>query len=169
MQKQLIYFNEEGFNLALNKHQEKQNAFLRIGIIADKLGFFIDPDETDYKEAILNAIAEKYKKENTLKLSAEKLAMLKDIDLTEFNKTVDDYNKLKHIVEPDKQSYSTYATTPEQIERWNRANELKKAFEKAQEVAPFIKPQAFIGHLYPMFTLSNGSLQIYPYFVLNNL
>jgi hypothetical protein len=167
MDKILVDFNQIDFDNALNKFKQKEDAFLKIGLITESLGLFIRPDETDYREAILKAVAEKYKKQNTLNLTPEKLIHLKEIDLKEYYSCVDVYESLKHLQEPDKEKYSTYITTEAQKERWEVANELKNAFDKAKAVAPFIKPESFIARLHPMFTFSNGSLRIYTYYILN--
>jgi hypothetical protein len=167
MDKILIYFNNEGYTSALKRFHQKENAFLRIGIITDELGLFINPDETDFKDAILKAIAEKYKKQNTLNLAPEKLIQLMDIDLKEFYLSVDVYESLKHLQEPDKEKYSTYITTDEQKNRWELANELRNVFENAKTIAPFLKPHAMIRHLYPMFTFNSSELNINPDFILN--
>jgi hypothetical protein len=167
MTKILIDFNQEGYETAQNKFHDKENAFLKIGLIAENLGLTIQPGEVDFKEGIKKAILEKYKKQNTLNLSSEKLIQLLEIDLTEFNTNVDTYEKLKIFQEPNKEKYSYYITDEIQVNRWTIANEIKAVFEKATTVAPFIKPQALIGHLYPMFTFSNGALRINTNYIQN--
>ena len=65
---------------------------------------------------------ELHKKENTLNLSAIKLADLMELDLARII-SIFDTSKIKNYPKPDIKDYEMYATTPQEIERLHIAKE----------------------------------------------
>ena len=94
-----------------------------------------DPIEIEFSEAIKSfyKILEVQKAEvNTLGLTGEKLSELLSIDLSNLNELQREYLKVRFAEVPSIEAFTTYADTPEEIEKYEACQILIKAIEVAK-------------------------------------
>ena len=90
-------------------------------------------EKTFFNDVINNfnsALLKEYEKQNTLNLSAEKLAMLLDFDLTELKKYSSVYDKLKSVKSPSIDTFTTYAETDTELKKLSALENLINAIER---------------------------------------
>jgi hypothetical protein len=95
---------------------------------------------------------ELHKKENTLNLSAIKLADLKELDLTRII-SIFDTSRIKNYAKPILKNYEMYATTPQEIERLKIAQDFLEIMGKLNTQVMFsnvlmapVKRCVYTGH-----------------------
>jgi hypothetical protein len=74
------------------------------------------------QNVFLSYFKKRHEKENTLDLSAIKLADLKELDLARII-SIFDTSRIKNYAKPDIKDYEMYASTPQEIERLHIAKE----------------------------------------------
>ena len=127
--KHIIEFREDSFNIAKEEHHKKMEASKELdheiqvltghkGTI-DKKGFFENPMSMVYK-----LIEDKYIEKNTLGLSGKKLAEMLELRVNPVIAALEKYSQYKDIEDPVKENYTTYAETPDEIEKLKK---IKKA------------------------------------------
>jgi hypothetical protein len=94
-----------------------------------------DPIEIEFSEAIKSfyKILEVQKAEvNTLGLTGEKLSELLSIDLSNLNELQREFLKVRFAEMPSIEAFTTYAETPEEIEKYEACQTLIKAIDVAK-------------------------------------
>jgi hypothetical protein len=91
-----------------------------------------------------------YENLNPMKLSFKKLTDLLDLDVQEFFNAVNEYQKLKvnELAEVDREQFVTYATTPEQISKYN---ELKNICDMLNKLKETNCPNLYMGSILTAF------------------
>ena len=87
----------------------------------------------------LSFFKKRHEKENTLDLSAIKLADLKEIDLTRII-SIFDTSRIKNYAKPILKDYEMYATTPQEIERLKIAQDFLEIMGKLGTGINFTQP-----------------------------
>jgi hypothetical protein len=128
-----IYFAEQEYKNHLKKFEAKKEIEKQITKEFKKLlNSQLDPANFENVIDDFYSCLEIQKKEvNTMNLKGNKLASLLDIDVNRLLSLQSQYNLLI-VDEPKEEDYTTYATQPEEIERYNIAMEVIKTINKAK-------------------------------------
>lgn len=132
----IIATDYEGFEEAFVEFKAKQSVEQRLieavnfvlGVKVAKLDFAVASDFTN--EQILN----KYKTKNTLNLALDKLKFVLSIDTSEIENLQKEWLQLQNITEPNIKDFQTKAETPEEIYRYETAQELINGFAKFNSI-----------------------------------
>lgn len=128
-----IYFAEQEYKNHLKQYEAKKELEKQIVKEFRKLlNSQLEP--LNYENVIdeFYTCLELQKKEvNTMNLKGNKLASLLDIDVNRLLTLQSQYN-LIIVDEPKEENYTTYATKPEEIERYNVAMDVVKTINKAK-------------------------------------
>jgi hypothetical protein len=174
-QKIEIAYDEQGFIMANQRVNEKREAFVKmvntakkfIGIPNDKLKQFRAEPLAYFEHELMQT----YENLNPMKLSFKKLTDLLDLNVKEFIDSVNEYQKLKvdELAEVEREQFVKYATTPEQI---NKYNELKNICDMLNKLKETICPNMAMGTILSAFSgallldTSFTKLRPNPYFIL---
>jgi hypothetical protein len=91
------------------------------------------------QNVFLSYFKKRHEKENTLDLSAIKLADLMELDLARII-SIFDTSRIKNYPKPDKKDYEMYATTPQEIERLHIAKDFLNIMGKLETGINFTQP-----------------------------
>ena len=91
------------------------------------------------QNVFLSYFKKRHEKQNTLDLSAIKLADLMELDLARII-SIFDTSRIKNYPKPDKKDYEMYATTPQEIERLHIAKEFLNIMGKLGTGINFTQP-----------------------------
>ena len=138
--KQIISVNTRQFQ----KDQEKYNKWLEYAYQSvewleqeTKVSIGIEDLTVDNALNIfLSFFKKRHEKQNTLDLSAIKLADLMELDLARII-SIFDTSRIKSYPKPDIKDYEMYATTPQEIERLTIAKEFLEIMGKLQTQVMF--------------------------------
>jgi hypothetical protein len=138
-QKIEIAFDEQGFVMANQRVNEKRDAFVKmvnnakkfIGIPNDKLKQFRAEPLVYFERELMHT----YENLNPMKLTFKKLTDLLDLNIKEFIDAVNEYQRLNvdELQDVDREQYVTYATTSEQISKYNEIKNLCDTLNKLKE------------------------------------
>lgn len=155
-----IWFDEQGFIMANQGLQEKRDAFANMVTSARK---FIGLPNSDFKvfraeplkyfeQQILNT----YEGLNVMRLSYKKLIDLIDLDVQEFVDAVTRYHRIQidELIDIEREHYTRYAETKEQIEKYNLLKNICDILNKAKET---ICQNAYLSQVQAAF---GGALRI---------
>jgi hypothetical protein len=150
MKKIPIEFNEQGFENAQKRFEQKTNIQKGIGVELKKL-LHTDPEGNgfDFGDAVnqFYALLEHQKKEvNTLNVSGEKLADLLGMNVRPLAELQNQFLKVKDAQQPQVEKFTTYAETEIEIQRFNDCIEAIKGINK---IAPYITKSRGIFLQYP--------------------
>lgn len=135
--KRIIEFREDSFNIAKEEHQKKTKARKEVdheiqvltghkGAI-DKKGFFENP-----MSMVFLLIKDKYIEKNTLVLSGQKLAEMLELRVNPVIAALEKYSQYKDIEDPIKENFTTYAETPDEIDKLKK---IKKAIDAINDLS----------------------------------
>ena len=129
-----IYFDEQSYNQHLKEHQAMlETKKQMIKEFKKLLNSQLEPTNFENIVDEFYSCLELQKKEvNTMNLKGNKLASLLDINVSNLLALQSRYN-LNTIVEPTTEQYTTYATTSEELEKYNICLEVIKAIDKAKK------------------------------------
>jgi len=91
------------------------------------------------QNVFLSYFKKRHEKQNTLDLSAIKLADLMELDLARII-SIFDTSRIKNYPKPDKKDYEMYATTPQEIERLHIAKDFLNIMGKLETGINFTQP-----------------------------
>lgn len=125
----ILNFEKQAFEYATEMYNEKIALIDNIKAVAKKeLDLNIDvSDSESLKQNIFKAVEKKYKEQNTLNLSGEKLVELMQIDLKPINdasRLLKAYDLIDANVKPTKEMFTTYVNNDKEKERYNHAKNL---------------------------------------------
>ena len=127
IERKAITIDQRGFAKEIevysNKIQAKQNIKKEVLKLIPKYRInesFYDNVMDNFYKALLH----KYQKENTLNLKAEKLAELLELDLSNLKRFNEVYTKLRTVVSPSEETFTTYAETEEELTRLKQCEKL---------------------------------------------
>jgi threonine synthase len=168
-----IYFAEQEYKNHLKQFEAKKEIEKQIVKEFKKLlNSQLEP--IDFENVIdeFYTCLELQKKEvNTMNLKGNKLASLLDIDVNRLLALQSQYNLLI-VDEPKAEYYTTYATKPEEIERYNVAMDVIKTINKAKAyTSNFGNLTATLQAFSPMLNFSHLEQNYTPniQFILNTL
>jgi hypothetical protein len=123
---QIISVDTRQFEKDLEKHNKwLEYAYQSVEWLEQETKVSIGIEDLTVDNALnvfLSFFKKRHEKENTLDLSAIKLADLKEIDLTRII-SIFDTSKIKSYPKPDIKDYEMYASTPQEIERLHIAKD----------------------------------------------
>jgi hypothetical protein len=123
---QIISVDTRQYDKDLEKHNKwLEYAYQSVEWLEQESGVSIGIEDLTVDNALnvfLSFFKKRHEKENTLDLSAIKLADLKEIDLTRII-SIFDTSRIKNYPKPDIKDYEMYASTPQEIERLHIAKE----------------------------------------------
>jgi hypothetical protein len=137
---QIISVNTRQYDKDLEKHNKwLEYAFESVQWLEQETKVSIGIEDLTVDNSLnvfLAYFKELHKKENTLNLSAIKLADLMELDLARII-SIFDTSKIKNYPKPDIKDYEMYATTPQEIERLHIAKEFLNIMGKLQTQVQF--------------------------------
>ena len=124
MEKIILDYNQSGYEFAKAMFTEKNNLIDAIKLTAkNELDLTIEvTDSKSLKENVYKAVETKYKKQNTLNLTGEKLVELMQIDLNSiYNvaRLLNGYDAVDLNNEPTKEQFIISVDNAEEMERYN--------------------------------------------------
>ena len=130
---QIISVNTRQFEKDLEKHNKwLEFAFESVQWLEQETKVSIGIEDLTVDNALnifLSFFKKRHEKENTLDLSAIKLADLKEIDLTRII-SIFDTSRIKSYPKPDIKDYEMYASTPQELERLKIAQDFLEIMGK---------------------------------------
>jgi hypothetical protein len=130
---QIISVNTRQFQKDLEKHNKwLEYAYQSVQWLEQETKVSIGIEDLTVDNALnvfLSFFKKRHEKENTLDLSAIKLADLKEIDLTRII-SIFDTSRIKNYAKPILKDYEMYATTPQEIERLKIAQDFLEIMGK---------------------------------------
>jgi len=140
---QIISVNTRQFEKDLEKHNKwLEFAFESVQWLEQETKVSIGIEDLTVDNALnvfLSFFKKRHEKENTLDLSAIKLADLKEIDLTRII-SIFDTSRIKNYAKPILKDYEMYATTPQEIERLKIAQDFLEIMGKLGTGINFTQP-----------------------------
>ena len=137
---QIISVNTRQYDKDLEKHNKwLEYAFESVQWLEQETKVSIGIEDLTVDNSLnvfLAYFKELHKKENTLNLSAIKLADLMELDLARII-SIFDTSRIKNYPKPDIKNYEMYATTPQEIERLTIAKEFLEIMGKLQTQVMF--------------------------------
>jgi hypothetical protein len=152
MDKIILSFDKDAFEYAQSMHTEKLACINAIEAVAKKeLDLVIEvTDSISLKENIYKAVETKYKKENLLKLTGEKLVDLMQLDLKPiFNvaRMFHGYDEVDKDNKPTKEHFTLTVDNDPELERYNHAlkviaiiNETRKLTNDVRHFNSYLLP-----------------------------
>ena len=139
--KEVINFSESSYKASLKEYAKKEDLeMIIVAEVKELLGnvkfnaedLFPHPEKKFYE-----LVEQKFKKENTLKLSGKRLCELKEINTNKLlNNSVFEYGKMINMKKPSVTDFTKYASTREELERLRLCNNLIKGLNDFHKVAP---------------------------------
>jgi len=128
-----IYFNEQAYNEHLKQFQSMIDTKKQmIKEFKKLLNSQLEPINFENIVDEFYSCLELQKKEvNTMNLKGNKLASLLDINISNLLALQSNYNRYS-VDEPRIEIYTTYAETPEELEKYNSCLDVIKAIDKAK-------------------------------------
>ena len=140
---QIISVNTRQYDKDLEKHNKwLEYAFESVQWLEQETKVSIGIEDLTVDNALnifLSFFKKRHEKENTLDLSAIKLADLKEIDLTRII-SIFDTSRIKNYAKPILKDYEMYATTPQEIERLHIAKDFLNIMGKLETGINFTQP-----------------------------
>jgi hypothetical protein len=140
---QIISVDTRQYDKDLEKHNKwLEFAFESVQWLEQETKVSIGIEDLTVDNALnvfLSFFKKRHEKENTLDLSAIKLADLKEIDLTRII-SIFDTSKIKNYAKPILKDYEMYATTPQEIERLKIAQDFLEIMGKLGTGINFTQP-----------------------------
>jgi leucyl aminopeptidase len=152
MDKIILSFDKDAFEYARAMHSEKLACINVIEAVAKKeLDLTIDvTDSVTLKDKIYKAVENKYKKENLLNLSGEKLVELMQLDLKpifEVARIFHNYDAVDKNNKPTKEQFTLTVDNDADQERYNHAlkvieliNETRKLTNDVRHFNSYVSP-----------------------------
>jgi len=130
---QIISVDTRQFEKDLEKHNKwLEYAYQSVEWLEQETKVSIGIEDLTVDNALnvfLSFFKKRHEKQNTLDLSAIKLADLMELDLTRII-SIFDTSKIKNYPKPDIKDYEMYATTPQEIERLKIAQDFLEIMGK---------------------------------------
>ena len=131
--RKLIAFDKATFDLYMNKWNKKKELEKQIYEKAKSLlgdfKFVVSDLFPNPSTRIFKLIEKAYADQNPMGLSGQKFAELKDLNVNHLiNNEVYEYAKFVSATRPDMDDFSTYATTPAEIERLENCEKFIAAY-----------------------------------------
>lgn len=176
MKKIVLNFDKTGFEFAQAMFNEKNALIDAIKLTAkNELDLTIEvTDSISLKENIYKAVETKYKKQNTLNLTGEKLIELMQIDLDPIYNTarlLESYNITDEKKEPTKEMFTISVDNDKEMERYNHALKVIDIIKESQiltndnrQIGVFVLP---FGNIIK-YNLEFNDLEPLPLFVKGN-
>ena len=140
---QIISVNTRQYDKDLEKHNKwLEFAYSSVEWLEQETKVSIGIEDLTVDNALnifLSFFKKRHEKENTLDLSAIKLADLKEIDLTRII-SIFDTSRIKNYAKPILKDYEMYATTPQEIERLKIAQDFLEIMGKLGTGINFTQP-----------------------------
>jgi hypothetical protein len=161
---QIISVNTRQYDKDLEKHNKwLEYAFESVQWLEQETKVSIGIEDLTVDNALnvfLSFFKKRHEKENTLDLSAIKLADLMELDLARII-SIFDTSRIKNYPKPDIKDYEMYASTPQEIERLHIAKDFLNIMGKLETGINFTQPlkAPVKGDVY------TGHAVINPYFV----
>jgi hypothetical protein len=137
---QIISVNTRQYDKDLEKHNKwLEFAFESVQWLEQETKVSIGIEDLVCENAqnvFLSYFKKRHEKENTLDLSAIKLADLMELDLARII-SIFDTSRIKNYPKPDIKEYEMYATTPQEIERLKIAQDFLEIMGKLQTQVMF--------------------------------
>jgi hypothetical protein len=152
MDKITLSFDKDAFEYAEAMHTEKLACINAIEAVAKKeLDLTIEvTDSITLKDKIYKAVETKFKKENLLKLTGEKLVELMQLDLKpifEVARIFHNYDAVEKDNTPTKENYTLTVDNDAELERYNHAlkvieliNETRKLTNDVSHIKNYLLP-----------------------------
>jgi Holliday junction resolvase len=139
MDKIILSFDKEAFEFAQSMHTEKLTFIKNIEAVAKKeLDLTIDvTDSITLKDEIYKAVEAKYKKENLLKLTGEKLVELMQLDLKpifEVARIFHNYDAVDKDNTPTKEQFTLTVDNDAELERYNHALKVIELIDETRKL-----------------------------------
>jgi hypothetical protein len=140
---QIISVDTRQFEKDLEKHNKwLEFAYSSVEWLEQESGVSIGIEDLVCENAqnvFLSYFKKRHEKQNTLDLSAIKLADLMELDLARII-SIFDTSRIKNYPKPDKKDYEMYATTPQEIERLHIAKDFLNIMGKLETGINFTQP-----------------------------
>ena len=137
---QIISVNTRQFEKDLEKYNKwLEFAYSSVEWLEQESGVSIGIEDLTVDNAqnvFLSFFKKRHEKQNTLDLSAIKLADLMELDLARII-SIFDTSRIKNYPKPDIKEYEMYATTPQEIERLKIAQDFLEIMGKLQTQVMF--------------------------------
>lgn len=138
-EKIILEFDQRGFEYASAMFNEKNNLIKSIQQVAkNELDLIIEiSDSKTLKENIYNAIEKKFKVQNTLNLTGEKLAELMQLNLKpifEASRLLVSYDEIDKNTTPTKEMFTISVENEKETERYNHALKLIETINKTRSL-----------------------------------
>jgi hypothetical protein len=140
---QIISVNTRQFEKDLEKHNKwLEYAYQSVEWLEQETKVSIGIEDLVCENAqnvFLSYFKKRHEKQNTLDLSAIKLADLMELDLARII-SIFDTSRIKNYPKPDKKDYEMYASTPQEIERLHIAKDFLNIMGKLETGINFTQP-----------------------------
>ena len=140
---QIISVDTRQFQKDLEKHNKwLEFAYSSVEWLEQESGVSIGIEDLTVDNALnvfLSFFKKRHEKQNTLDLSAIKLADLMELDLARII-SIFDTSRIKNYPKPDIKDYEMYASTPQEIERLHIAKEFLNIMGKLETGINFTQP-----------------------------
>ena len=140
---QIISVDTRQFQKDLEKHNKwLEFAYSSVEWLEQESGVSIGIEDLTVDNALnvfLSFFKKRHEKQNTLDLSAIKLADLMELDLARII-SIFDTSRIKSYPKPDIKDYEMYASTPQEIERLHIAKEFLNIMGKLETGINFTQP-----------------------------
>ena len=133
MKKIPLHFRKESYDLKLQSYQRKLQLQKEIEIEIKKT--IEAPTTIDYLDSLncfYKMLEIQKESQNSLGLTGEKLSELLSIDTSKINQLQSEYTKLAMLENPSVDDFTTFAETPEEIQKYNDCIDLIKAIQTAK-------------------------------------
>lgn len=132
----IIATDYEGYEEAFIEFKAKQDIEHRL---IDAVNFVLDAKVTELDFSVASTftneqILNKYKSKNTLNLAIDKLKFVLSIDTSEIENLQHKWLKMKNIKEPNLKDFQIKTETPEEIYRYEIAQEMINTFVKFNNI-----------------------------------
>lgn len=134
-----IAFDHDAYLNARNQVEKKKQLFVKMLNAAEEFIRVPNADINKFRNEPVKYFEREillaYESVNVMKLSFKKLTDLLDLNVQKFFDAVTEYQKLKfdETAEIEREQFVTYATTQEQIDKFNELNNLCEMLNKAKE------------------------------------
>ena len=163
-----VYFSEPRYKSMVASYNEKLN--IKDQIIDEvkrhfrsdmdlKPLFFLKPLTSFYMGCTIHL-------DNPMKLSGEKLVELYELDISKLKTLCFKWSEVQDLERPNREDYCVYASTEEQIRKYNTATKLIKALNEASPFLDSRSPYQLIQPFRNMVKLGmNSKLVVNPTFI----
>ena len=161
-----IYFDNHMFNKLNGIYSTKIDLQKKLNSEFKKLLANPNIDEIDYSNALdefYKQLELEKKEQNTLLLPGEKLAQLLSLDTTNIVRLQTEYKKVKDAIQPQAEDHTTFAITPQEIDRYNACVEVVKAINTSKpyinDISGPLNPLSFTRAFSPLIYWDSDGLK----------